>query len=282
MIGHGGPVRQATELAIGVAFRTLQNLLGSDWRPRRVCFAHDAPADRTIHDRIFGRSVEFGHDFNGIVCALADLARPNAQADPELARLAQRMLDGQRAARAHGGHRARRCASLVVTLLGTGACTIDRAAQHLGVDRRTIHRRLAKEGETFSSIVDAVRRELAQRYLADKRSLAEIAMLLGFSASSGFSHWYRRQYDATPSSRRNAVKAKAGVAITAVRSCSSAAVTVTSANAPGLSLPPPVTRTMPSISGASAAERATASRPCDLVHEHAHRRADLARELARR
>ncbi len=97
---------------------------------------------------------------------------------------------------------------LVVTLLGTGACTIDRAAQHLGVDRRTIHRRLAKEGETFSGIVDAVRRELAQRYLADKRSLAEIAMLLGFSASSGFSHWYRRQYDATPSSRRDAVKAR--------------------------------------------------------------------------
>ena len=208
VIGHGGPVRQATELAIGVAFRTLQNLLGSEWRARRVCFAHDAPADRTIHERIFGRSVEFGHDFNGIVCALADLARPNAQADPELARLAHRMLEGQRVARAQGGI-APQVRSLVVTLLGTGACTIDRAAQHLGVDRRTIHRRLAKEGETFSSIVDAVRRELAQRYLADKRSLAEISMLLGFSASSGFSHWYRRKYDATPSSRRNAVRAKA-------------------------------------------------------------------------
>ena len=65
-----------------------------------------------------------------------------------------------------------------MTLLGEGTCTIDRAAQHLGVDRRTIHRRLAKEGQTFSSIVDAVRRELAQRYLADNRSLADIAMLL--------------------------------------------------------------------------------------------------------
>ena len=207
VIGHGGSVRQATELAIGVAFRTLQNLLGRDWRPRRICFAHDPPADRTIHDRIFGRSVEFGHDFNGIVCALADLARPNVQADPELARLAERMLEGQRAARAHGDI-AGQVRSLVITLLGTGACTIDRAAQHLGVDRRTIHRRLAKEGETFSGIVDAVRRELAQRYLADKRSLAEIAMLLGFSASSGFSHGYRRQSAAPPSSRRDAVKVR--------------------------------------------------------------------------
>ena len=46
---------------------------------------------------------------------------------------------------------------LVVMLLPTGACTIDRAAQHLGVDRRTIHRHLAGEGQTFSRIVEAVR-----------------------------------------------------------------------------------------------------------------------------
>jgi len=208
VMGHGGPVRQATELAIGVAFRMLQNLLGNDWRPRRVCFAHDAPADRTIHDRMFGHTVEFGHDFNGIVCAKADLARPNRDADPDLARMAQRILDGQRGARGNGDV-APQVRSLVLTLLGEGTCTIDRAAQHLGVDRRTIHRRLAKEGQTFSSIVDAVRRELAQRYLADKRSLADIAMLLGFSASSGFSHWYRRQYEATPSSRRARRKAPA-------------------------------------------------------------------------
>jgi len=208
VVGHGGPVRQGTELAIGVAFRTLQQLLGTEWRPRRVCFAHDPPADRAVHERVFGRNVEFGHDFNGIVCAKADLARPNPHADPELAKLAQRMLDTQRAARAQAGI-VEEVRGLVVALLGTGTCTIDRAAQHLGVDRRTIHRRLSREGETFSSIVDTVRRELAERYLRDKRSLAEVAMLLGFSASSGFSHWYRRQYDATPSSRRAERKPRA-------------------------------------------------------------------------
>ncbi len=201
VVGHGGPVRQATELAIGVAFRTLQHLMGNDWRPRRVCFAHDAPADRAIHERIFGRHVEFGHDFNGILCAQSDLARPNLQADPELARLAQTLLDGQSPVRSNASIVAQ-VRGLVVALLGSGTCTIDRAAQHMGVDRRTIHRRLAKEGESFSSIVDAVRRELAERYLADRRSLAEVSMLLGFSAPSGFSHWYRRQHAASPSSRR--------------------------------------------------------------------------------
>ena len=96
-----------------------------------------------------------------------------------------------------------RVRDLVVSLLGTGTCTIDRVAQHLGVDRRTIHRHLLREGETFSEILDAVRRELAARYLADgRRSLAEVSSLLGFSAPSGFTRWHRKQFGAAPSRRR--------------------------------------------------------------------------------
>ena len=36
VIGHGGAVRQSTELAVGVAFRMLRQFLGPEWRPRRV------------------------------------------------------------------------------------------------------------------------------------------------------------------------------------------------------------------------------------------------------
>ncbi len=201
IMGGSGSVRQSTELAIGVAFRMLGAFLGSDWRPRRVCFAHDAPADRSVHERVFGRHVEFGHDFNGIVCARADLEVPNPDADPEVARLARQMLDANSASKAPDMITSVR--ELVVMLLGTGTCTIDRVAQHMGIDRRTIHRHLAHEGETFSGLVDAVRRELAERYVKDRhRSLAEVSSLLGFSAPSGFSRWYRQRFKKKPSERR--------------------------------------------------------------------------------
>jgi len=208
VIGHSGAVRQSTELAIGVAFRTLCQFLGEGWRPRRVCFAHDAPRDRSVHERVFGRRVEFGHDFNGIVCARGDLERPNPNADPDLARLARKLLDEQSATRTAGGTTGQ-VRELVVLLLGTGGCSVDRAAQHLGIDRRTIHRRLTREGETFSSIVEAVRRELADRYLREgHRSVAEIAAMLGFSAPSGFSHWYRKHHKTRPSERRGRGRAR--------------------------------------------------------------------------
>ena len=201
IVGRSGSVRQSTELAIGVTFRMLRAYLGPEWRPRRVCFAHDAPVDRSVHERVFGRNVEFGHDFNGIVCARADLEVPNPDADPEVARLARRMLETNAAADVP--ETIGRVRELVVQLLGSGTCTIDRVAQHMGIDRRTIHRHLAREGETFSALVEAVRCELAERYVKEHhRSLAEISSLLGFAAPSGFSRWYRQRFKAKPSERR--------------------------------------------------------------------------------
>ena len=201
IVGTAGPVRQSTELAIGVVFRVLRAFLGPQWKPRRVCFAHDAPAERSEHERFFGCDVEFGHDFNGIVCLRSELDAPNPNADPAMARYAKQMMEasqGRAAPRA-----TQQVRGLIVLLLGTGRCTIDLVAQHLGVDRRTVHRHLAGEQQTFSSIVDAVRRELATRYMADRdRSLAEISSLLGFSAPSGFSRWYRRQFGKTASTSR--------------------------------------------------------------------------------
>ena len=197
IVGGSGPIRQSTELAIGVAFRALCAFLGRDWKPRRVCFAHETPADRSVHERIFGRNVEFGHDFNGIVCARRDLDVPNLNADAGIARLAQQMLEQN--LKRKDPDLAIQVRELVVALLGTGACTIDRVAQHLGVDRRTIHRRLAHKGLTFSTVVDGVRRELAERYVAEgSRTLAEVSLMLGFSAPSGFSRWYRRVFSVTP------------------------------------------------------------------------------------
>jgi AraC-like DNA-binding protein len=200
IVGGSGSIRQSTELAMGVVFRALRDLLGDKWKPLRVCFAHDPPASRAVHERVFGRLVEFGHDFNGIVCARADLEIRNPKADPVMARYARDIVEESLA---HRPTMADHVRELVVTLLASGECTIDRAAAQLGMTRRTIHRHLAREGQTFTGIVDAVRRELAARYVADKhRSLTEVSELLGFAAPSGFSRWYRRQFKQPASHRR--------------------------------------------------------------------------------
>ena len=202
IVGRGAPVRQSTELVIGVLFRLLRVFLGPTWAPRRVCFAHAAPRDRSVHQRVFGaRVVEFGHDFNGIVCSRADLDAPNPGADPVMARYARQLLeDGLKRG---GAGIADEVRQLVFVLLPSGHCSIELVAQHLGVDRRTVHRQLAREHETYSGIIDAARSELAARYLEDDaRPLSSVAALLGFTSPGSFSRWHLRAFGASPSARR--------------------------------------------------------------------------------
>jgi AraC-like DNA-binding protein len=197
-----GSLRQATELVVGVTCRVLQVFMGAGWRPRLVCFSHPAPASLAVHHRVLGPAVEFGHEFNGIVCNAADLDAPNPGADPVMARYSQRLLAPSLARSARLTDRVRQ---LIVLLLPRGLCRIEVVAQHLGVDRRTVHRKLVDEGTSFSALLEAERRALASRYVeGTDRPLTEIAALLGFAAPSAFSRWYRGSFGRSAARQRKA------------------------------------------------------------------------------
>jgi len=201
VVGTAQPVRQAVELAIGVMLRLMRRVLGDDWHPRRVCFSHSAPRDISVHVRVFGHCVEFDHDFNGIVCASVELDARNPSADPAMARYAQQLLDVSLQAQAPSVLEDVR--HTILLLLPRGRCSIEQVAAHLGVVCRTVQRRLADEGNTFSSLVNELRVELAQRHVVgSERPLTEVATLLGFSAPSGFSRWYQGQFGCSPSQGR--------------------------------------------------------------------------------
>ena len=91
----------------------------------------------------------------------------------------------------------------IYTMLPSGLCSADSVAARLGVDRRTVHRHLAREGTTFSALIDSVRAELVTRYVENRdRPLASLAELLGFSALSAFSRWFRTKFGCSVSEWR--------------------------------------------------------------------------------
>lgn len=181
--------RQSIELAVGATHRFLCLLLGPEWSARSVCFMHPAPANLDVHRRLFGRSVRFSQAFNGIVLRSADLDTPMAMADPVMRSYAHQMLaettPTQRTSTRH------EVQHMILALLPTGRCNADQVALHIGVDRRTIHRRLAREGCGFSALLQQTRQELMARHLSGGRPLSEIAPLLGFGSLSAFSRWRR-------------------------------------------------------------------------------------------
>jgi AraC-like DNA-binding protein len=192
LLGRPVPARQSAELLIGVAYRIISAFLGSGWRPLDVHFAHPAPRSRDTYRRFFNCNVAFGAEFDAIICPAVDMDRPMATADASMARYAQSYVEAiaGRSSSIDGKVR-----ELIAALLPTGRCSLDRVAQHLGCDGRTVQRWLAEHGTSFSEILDAQRAETVVRLIEDKgRSLPAVAELLGFSAQSALARWFRERF----------------------------------------------------------------------------------------
>jgi AraC-like DNA-binding protein len=200
-LGRPVAVRQSIELAMGVLCRILRTLIGDAWKPQLVAFSHGPPRKGDAHRRLFRASLQFGAEFNGIVCAARDLDAPIPAADPVMAHYIKEYVDSLAPrADATPAHRVR---DLVRAILPSGHCSIEHVATLLGTDRRTIHRRLARDGSTFSAIVDDVRTEMVAQFLEDRaRPLYMVAEILGFSGLSAFSRWFHRRFGCSVSDWR--------------------------------------------------------------------------------
>lgn len=188
--------RQGVSLSLGVLALTLRQLLGPTWRPLEVRFRHTAPADAATYRRVFGVTPLFLQDFDGLVIDGRDLDAAIVGADPAAARRALRYIEWE--AGKPDRDLTATVRELIVALLPTGTCSINRVAAHLGTSRRSLHRRLSSAGHTFSDLLDETRIGLMRSYMASGRySLTEIAERLGYASLSAFSRWRRGKSSST-------------------------------------------------------------------------------------
>lgn len=196
----GGP--QGTEYVMGLICRIVSELTGGRWHPESAHFLHDPPGDLAVHRRIFQCRLVFQSDFNGFVCPTASLDAPNPAADSIMARHARRYLDMLVPDPADGSitERARRC---IYLLLPAGRATLDQVADNMGLSARTLQRSLEKEGRTFATLLNDVRRELALRYLANStHSVTAIAQMTGYASPSSFTRWFAAEFGMAPAAWR--------------------------------------------------------------------------------
>jgi AraC-like DNA-binding protein len=194
--------RQVAEFIVAAWLVVARQATALDLVPVEVDFRHESPEDLTEHRRLFRAPIRFSSPTNGLrlrrvlldtrlvksdagLCAVLEhYAREHLERVPAVTALSQRVRH------------------LVAAGLSTGvsAATV---ARRLHMSRRTLHRQLADEGTSFKKLVEDLRRELALRYLAERRmAIAEIAFLLGFSEASAFHRAFRRWSGRTPADYR--------------------------------------------------------------------------------
>ncbi|HUC75800.1 MAG TPA: helix-turn-helix transcriptional regulator, partial [Vicinamibacterales bacterium] len=98
-----------------------------------------------------------------------------------------------------------RVENAISSLLPHGRVIVEGVARSLGMSERTRARRLSDEGLDFTEIFQQLRRDLAVRYLDDRKlHVSKIAWLLGFNEVSAFTHAFKRWTGKTPRRMRTA------------------------------------------------------------------------------
>jgi AraC-like DNA-binding protein len=196
-------LRQATDIAHAVFHTSLKSVFGDSWRPVSACFSYPAPvpSDLEVYEQLFRCPLEFDAGFDGLIIRSSDLDLTNPNSDPSMAAHVRKFVESV----VDPGERSI-CAEVEAatrTLMPEGRVTIGAVADGLGMNQRTLQRRLDAEGEQFSAILNRLRVEEVRRLATDKTlSLSAVALQLGFSSLAPFSRWYRVQFGESPSAGR--------------------------------------------------------------------------------
>jgi AraC-like DNA-binding protein len=192
--------RHQIEFWMTALVRVCRQLTGLHLLPSRVRFTHRRPQNNSEFTQFFGTNVEFG-------AAVDDLAFPSrvkhlpiVSADPYLNKLlvayCEKAISRRHKSLSLFRHRVE---NAVVVLLPHGKAQAGEVARQLGCSGRTLVRRLATEGVTFTEVLESLRIDLVQSYLADRSlAISQIAWLLGYREHGSFSHAFKRWTGKTP------------------------------------------------------------------------------------
>ena len=191
-----GSARDAILFTLIIGFAQMgSELMG---RPADGCteFAFDEPDYFPPFRDHFGGEISFSMPTNRIIFDADVLALPMPQADAGALELARKQCEEQLAALARESD----IVSKVRSQIGQRAAA--EVAKELGMSARTMKRRLAAAGTSFSQLTNEVRKERAMDLLGSERTIDDIAEELGYSDGQSFARAFRRWTGLSPSAYR--------------------------------------------------------------------------------
>ncbi|AIL61755.1 AraC family transcriptional regulator [Pseudomonas alkylphenolica] len=190
-------VAQAEELATGIGIQLMRTLVGSHWQPGAVLLRHLPLAEPAAYRRTLGFLPTFSANCPGLMFDAAVLALPLAASDQMLHGLIAQHIECME--RLTPDELPNYVRQLLRNLLPSGRVTIEKVADCMALNPRTLQRKLAQEDTAFQVLLDQTRQHLAQQYLEDASiSVAQMAGLLGYADLTAFCRAFHRWFGVTP------------------------------------------------------------------------------------
>lgn len=196
---HGMPGSLVDETAITALIHFYRSLTRTSLNPLLVQFLNPEPADIQPYLDYFGCPVLFSQDETIVRVALKELSIPLKTADPNMMALMEQQAEQLLQQLPREDALIEQVRRATAGLLHDGEPDIKKVAAILHTSSRTLQRRLSSTGSSFRKELEIVRRQMAENYLRESQlSIADIAMLLGYSEHSAFSRSYKIWTGITP------------------------------------------------------------------------------------
>lgn len=190
-----GAIPQMEDYTLGFTHRQVRMLAGEKYRLLGVELRHAPLCQESVYRDFFNADIKFNASSSCLLIATDTLKSRLEDTSNLLRDMAIDHLT-RRNTLQHTGI-IDQVELAIRRSLGTDNCTREAIALALALHPRTLQRRLAQEGESFSQLLDKVRAKLARHYLCETDlPLAQISQLLGYSEQSIFSrkcrHWFKQ------------------------------------------------------------------------------------------
>jgi AraC-like DNA-binding protein len=198
--------RHQIEFCMFAVLRLCRVLTGQNLVPQHFWFSHHRSGTNSEIARFVGTAVEFGATMDEFALNANARELPLIHADPYLNNLLLKHCEAALVNRRDNVSQLRTgVENAISSLLPHGRVLVEDVARSLGMSKRTLARRLSDEGLNFTDILQQLRRDLAVRYLDDRKlHVSKIAWLLGFHEVSAFTHACKRWTGKTPREMRTA------------------------------------------------------------------------------
>jgi AraC-like DNA-binding protein len=193
-------IAAVVEFSVGTYVRLAREIWGAELIIDNISFKHVARLEPQIYQDMLGVAVTCGASRNSISFSAEQAKAPSPCANALLLNAAtvchSAPVEWMREGKRHSAF----TYFYLWTELNKSPATLDRAARSFGMAERTLRRHLVEEGHPFRTLLDEVRKSMCSLYrLESKRSLSDIAELLGYGELSAFSRAYRRWFGEPPS-----------------------------------------------------------------------------------
>ena len=195
------------ELVIG-AMRNVALYTQASSPALQVDFKHDSKWAEEAYTGYFGIAPRFGSPWNGFFVRREFLNTPLTTGSRTTHAHTHEVLMRELKASPQHTKLGQEVKQRLLECMNKGHVpTSDFIATAMAMSVRTLSRRLAEDGMSFSGIADQIRLERAEHLLQTTQlSLVEIAKVLGFADASSFTRAFRRATGDTPGSYREKVR----------------------------------------------------------------------------